>query len=122
MTTTSHAPAQRPPDGLASALQRLACSKDAQAWSVLVHIAGPDVSRIAQCLIADPALAQDAIQETVLLLRDHAGMFQAHDGDREMQARRWIMRVTANASITLLRRTHSQRTRDQRAGASAALA
>lgn len=114
-------PSSAPP-GLASALGRLAQDRDAQAWAALLAHAGADIQRLASRLTGDAALAEDAVQETLLLIRDHAGRFAARGGEADDDARRWILGVAANASLQLLRRQRRQAGRDQRAGREAAQA
>lgn len=121
-------PAPAPPEissaavGLASALGRLAQDRDAQAWASLLTHAGADIQRLASRLTGDAALAEDAVQETLLLIRDHAARFVARGGDANDDARRWILGVATNASLQLLRRQRRQAGRDLRAGLEAAQA
>ncbi len=107
--------------GLAWALSRLALEKDAPAWSLLLAQAGPDIQRVAMRLTGDFALAEDAVQETLMLVRDHAANFAIRSNDADDDARRWILGVAANASLHLVRRHHRQAARDHRAGHAAAL-
>ena len=107
--------------GLAWALSRLALEKDAPAWSLLLAQAGADIQRVALRLTGDFALADDVVQETLVLVRDHAAKFTIRSNDADDDARRWILGVAANASLHLVRRHHRQVARDHRAGHAAAL-
>ena len=102
--------------GLSWALGRLAQDKDTQAWATLLALAGPDILRVAMRLTGDAVLAEDVMQETLLLVRDHASRFAVRSGDADDDARRWILGVTANASLQLLRRHQREISRDRRAG------
>ncbi len=107
-----------PPSGLAAALARLARSRDPHAWEVVVDQAGGAIERLARRVTGDPALAADALQETLLQIRDHADRAPpGHEPDADQRALRWTMRVTTNVCLQLLRRQHRARARDQRAGA-----
>ena len=108
------------PHGLAWALGCLAQHRDGQVWSLLVAQVGPDIQRLALCLIGDFALAEDAVQETLLLVRDHAGRFAVRSGNGDDDARRWILGVAANASRQIMRRHGRQLQRDRDAGRMAA--
>ena len=108
------------PHGLAWALGCLAQHRDGEAWSTLVAQVGPDIQRLAVCLIGDFALAEDAVQETLLLVRDHAGRFAVRSGNGDDDARRWILGVAANASRQIVRRHGRQLQRDRDAGRMAA--
>ena len=108
------------PDGVLWALGRLAHKKDLQAWSLLVAQMGPDVHRLAMRITGDYALAEDIVQETFMLVRDHANRFVVHDGDGDDHARGWIMGVATNASLLIARRHRRQIHRDTRAGLAAA--
>jgi RNA polymerase sigma-70 factor (ECF subfamily) len=107
-----------PPAGLAAALARLARSRDATAWEVVVDQAGGAIGRLARRVTGDPDLAADALQETLLQIRDHAGRAPPeHEPDADQRALRWTLRVATNVCLQLLRRQHRARARDQRAGA-----
>lgn len=122
MTVLSSTGIQDAATGLAWAVGRLAADRDARAWAALLELAGPDILRLALRLTGDSALAEDAVQEALLLVRDHAARFCARSDDADGDARRWILGVTANASLQLLRRHQRQGSRDRRAGAELALA
>ena len=106
---------------LAWALSRLAQQRDVQAWSLLLAQAGADIQRVAMRLTGDFALAEDAVQETLMLVRDHAANFTVRSNDADDDARRWILGVATNVSLHLVRRHHRQMARDHRAGHAAAL-
>ncbi|MBA2480906.1 MAG: sigma-70 family RNA polymerase sigma factor [Planctomycetes bacterium] len=102
--------------GPASALARLSRSRDARAWSDLLESCGADIQSVARRLAGSAALADDAVQETLLQLRDQAGKFATTDADPDEAARRWILRVTANTSLQLLRSRRRAHARDHAAG------
>src|SRR5262249_5902607 len=83
----------------------------------LVAAVAPDVTRICARLATESGLADDAIQETFLQLRDHAGKFRAPSDEPDNAARRWISCVAANVTLKLLRRRRSETMREQRAAA-----
>src|SRR3954469_6403701 len=90
--------------GLAAILARLAAGRDAAAWSALLADVGVDLRRLAGRLVGEAALADDAMQEALLQIRDRAGRFTPAAGvDADQHARRWVMRLTANICISLLR-------------------
>ena len=96
---------------LAWALKHIAQERDTQAWSMLVAQVGPDIQRLATRLIGDFALAEDAVQETFLLIRDHADRFEVRTQDADSDARRWILGVASHASFHLLRHHQRQKLR-----------
>lgn len=98
--------------GLADAFARLGRERDPSAWALVVDLIGSDLRRTALRLTGDHALAADAVQEALLHLRDGAARFRpAHPGDDE-GARRWALRVGANAALMLRRSRQRQRRRE----------
>jgi RNA polymerase sigma factor (sigma-70 family) len=102
--------------GLADALTSLAERRDDKAWALLLDQAGAEIVRLCTRLTGDPSLADDAVQETLLQLRDDAGQFRPRSADSDGDAWRWIMRVATNTGLQLLRKGRRTRERDQRAG------
>ena len=102
--------------GLAHALAALAERRDPVAWALLVERAGPEMASIAQRLAGDVALADDAVQEALIHIRDGADGFVSRSEDPDNDARRWIMRVTANAALQLLRRKRRSANQDRLGG------
>jgi RNA polymerase sigma-70 factor, ECF subfamily len=93
---------------LAEALAGLADRRDPACWEFLLQEAGPKIEVVVCRIAGDPALAQDALQETMLQIRDHAGNFTVQRDDPSGSALRWILRVAANTAIKLMRsRTRS---------------
>jgi RNA polymerase sigma-70 factor, ECF subfamily len=77
---------------------------DLEAFRVLVEHAVPRLDKVARLIVRDPDLAQDAVQESVLLAwRDLRGL---RDPDRWDA---WLNRLTARACVGLARgkRRHS---------------
>jgi RNA polymerase sigma-70 factor, ECF subfamily len=109
--------------GLADALRRLAAGHDGAAWDALLIDVGPALSRLCQRITCDAALAEDALQETLLQLRDCAGKFRADSADCDARARRWIMQVAANSAFHLVRARHrrDRRERQQPSGRPSAI-
>jgi RNA polymerase sigma-70 factor, ECF subfamily len=103
--------------GPASALARLARSRDPEAWADLLAGCGADIQAVARRLAGNAALADDAVQETLLQLRDQAGKFVTSEAAPDDAARRWILRVTANTTLQLLRSRKRALARDRAAGA-----
>jgi RNA polymerase sigma-70 factor (ECF subfamily) len=92
--------------GPADCLRRLAVGADASAWAWLSLNLGEPMRAMAYRLTGDPSLADDAVQEAILAMRRHAGAFAARaiQGDPpDDQARRWILRVAANAARVVRR-------------------
>jgi RNA polymerase sigma-70 factor, ECF subfamily len=90
--------------GLAQAIETLARGPDPQAWAFVLEIAGTSMERLALRLTGDAALAQDSVQEALLLIRDHAESFHKPPDDADRAARNWILRITVNAALELRRR------------------
>jgi RNA polymerase sigma factor (sigma-70 family) len=108
-------------DGAAGALARLATCRDHEAWLWLIDTLGPDIRRVTGRLSDDATTADDAAQETLLIIRERSDSFSPR-GNREVDARRWIMRVAANTALELRRKRQRAQRRDARAGALAASA
>jgi RNA polymerase sigma-70 factor (ECF subfamily) len=105
-------PAAASGTGLAEALQRIARERDPRAWSVVVDRLGPDLRRVARALTGDDALADDAVQNALLQVRDDACQFAPRGDDVDGDARRWIMRVGSNSALQALRRRRRAERRD----------
>ena len=108
----------KPVDRASSAdcLRRLAASRDPEAWAQLLQTHGADILAVTRSVLRDPVLAEDAVQETLLLVRDHAPQFRVAsriDADAETQARTWIMRIACNAALQILRARRRAQRRDE---------
>ena len=100
-----------PHHALDAALTRLAIARDPDAWARIVAQAGPELHRLALRLTGDAALADDAVQDALIQVRDGAGRYRArHDPDRDAWG--WIMRVGINAALMRVRRRAVQRRRE----------
>jgi RNA polymerase sigma-70 factor (ECF subfamily) len=108
---------------LADALERLAAARDNQAWSYVIHHAGADIERVAARVAGESDLATDAVQETLLQIRDYAGSFRrgADEVDPDAAARRWIVRVAVNTTCKLIRTRVRLRARHRQAAEAAAM-
>ena len=102
--------------GLARSLAILAEGRDNTAWGCLIAGVGNDLWRLSLHLSGDRNLAEDAMQETLLQLRDLAGRFKPHSENPDQDARRWILGVAANTCLHLMRRRGREQGRDVRAG------
>jgi RNA polymerase sigma-70 factor (ECF subfamily) len=107
--------AMRPgePVGTVEALTRLAQGADAPAWAWLVENHGARMRAAAQAVTGDPALADDAVQEALLLVRRHAGRFR----DRgEAAAAGWVARAACLCALHLSRERRRRAERERRHG------
>jgi len=111
--TTSTAPLHQI-SGPAEALRRLAASRDSDAWAWLCAELGPQLRRMTGRLSVDAPSADDALQETLLTVRDHAAQFRPRL-DPDADARHWLLRVAANAALGLARRQRRAEARATRA-------
>lgn len=120
MTTALHpetSPATRPEDMLtAESLRRLAASRDAVAWGVLLERHGPELLLVCRRILRDESLAEDAVQETLLKLRDRAGQFRGAGPDPERAARDWVRRTACTTALQLLRTRARERRRGMEHG------
>jgi len=103
------------PLGLAAVLGRLAHGRDESAWQTLLAQIGPDLLRMARRLSGNAALADDVVQEALLQIRDHAGRFSPRTDDPDADARRWLLRLTANTALHLVRGSRRSADRHRRA-------
>jgi RNA polymerase sigma-70 factor, ECF subfamily len=112
---STHAPSHSVAN-LADALALLAQGRDAVAWAFVCEHAGEKITRLCLRLTGERSLSDDAVQETLLQIRDDAGQFQPRSANPNADAWGWIMRIATNTSLQLLRRRDRARRRDQRAG------
>jgi RNA polymerase sigma factor (sigma-70 family) len=105
------------PERTSYALASIAHGRDTAAWALVVERHGAMVAAICQRICGPGALADDACQETWLLLPRVAGQFRALDCEVEDEAlaAAWIRRIAANVALTLLRRQRRANARDGRA-------
>jgi RNA polymerase sigma factor (sigma-70 family) len=89
--------------GLAAAVRELAYARSEQAWERVLHAVGGDLLRVTRGILDDPALAEDAVQETLLQVRDHAGKFKPLPSDEDGSARKWIVRIAVNTALQMQR-------------------
>lgn len=107
--------------GPAACLTALAAGRDPVAWAGLLAGLG---ERIRRCCArhAGPVLADDAVQETLLHLRDDAGSFRVPPGgDPDTAARSWVLAVAAHSALQVLRRERRLQHREHLVAAEAAL-
>jgi len=98
---------------LAESLERLALDRDPAAWGSVLALVGPMVSALAWRITGDPILAEDAVQETLLMVRDCAGRFRPRGQDPDADARSWLLCLAAYVSMNLARSQRRARTRRQ---------
>ncbi|MBE7462154.1 MAG: sigma-70 family RNA polymerase sigma factor [Planctomycetes bacterium] len=103
--------------GTAEALRRLAQRRDPEAWTVLVERHGGEIFAVARQILRDEGLAEDATQEALLLVRDHAGQFKPPEAEADTAARGWLLKLACNAALQMLRSRKRAQARDERAGA-----
>lgn len=120
MTTALHSetsPATQP-GGMPAAeiLRRLAISRDAAAWGALLEQHGPELLRACRRILRDESLAEDAVQETLLKLRDRAGQFRGTGPDPERAACDWLRRTACTTALQLLRTRARERRRGMEHG------
>jgi RNA polymerase sigma-70 factor (ECF subfamily) len=91
-------------DTLADSLACLAEGRDVEAaWSRVQRLAGGHIARVAGSIARDPALTDDAVQEALIALRRGAATFRPPAAGADEAARRWVVAVTANSALRLLR-------------------
>ncbi|MBI3828733.1 MAG: sigma-70 family RNA polymerase sigma factor [Planctomycetes bacterium] len=96
----------------ATALRRLAETRDAEAWGALLEQHGPAIQRVCRRVLRDPALAEDACQETLLQVRALAGTFSPKSSDPEASASAWVLQVACHAALHILRKNRRDLRRD----------
>lgn len=97
------------------ALARLARDADPEAWAAILAGAGEDLRRLSARLAGCGHLADDAVQEAMLQIRDHAGRFVPDPADPEGSARRWLLGIAAHAALSLRRSDVRRRGRERQA-------
>lgn len=110
-----------PTTGLAEALARLARNRDPDAWAVILDVAGGDCWRCCLAVCGQASLAEDAFQDALLQIRDHADQFRIQGADTDGDARRWVKRVATTMALQTCRARGRARHRDRRAGAERAM-
>ena len=99
----------------AELLTELARNPDGPAWSALLARLGQDV-RQAAARAAGADLADDAVQEAAMQVRQSAGRFTCPPGaDPDRCARAWVRSVAVHAALELYRQRTRHAIRAQRA-------
>lgn len=109
--TMEYAPAVAQ-DVVGEALQAIGAERDELAWERLLASCGRPMYRVAYGVLGDHQLAEDAVQQALLAIRDSAASF--HSAGREEAARAWVYRVTAHCAMNLGRHHHAQIRRERR--------
>ncbi|MFH0939394.1 MAG: sigma-70 family RNA polymerase sigma factor [Planctomycetota bacterium] len=94
------------------ALRRLGQTHDAQAWVTLLETHGRGIFATCRNILGETALAEDASQETLLQIREHAVRFKVSEDNPEASARGWIMRIAYNTALQMLRSRQSAQRRE----------
>lgn len=93
----------------AQLIQRIARGEES-AWDQLVGTMATELFRQDWRVCGDPHLADDAVQETLLQVRDHAGRFTARGADPDRSAHAWLIKLCINAAL-MQRRVQIRRQR-----------
>ena len=105
--------------GPAACLAALAGQRDPVAWGDLLADLGACIQRCCT-RNAGASLAEDAVQETLLHLRDDAARFKVPPGcDPDTAARAWVLAVATNSAHQVLRRERRIQQREVRFAAAA---
>lgn len=105
--------------GPAEALRRLADHREEDTWEWLLQEMGPSLQRVIRRLSLDGPSAEDAFQECLLQVRDHAGQFVPRE-DPDSDARAWLLRVAALTALQWSRAQQRRRRHEQAAPAGTA--
>lgn len=97
-------------------LHNLAKGQDEAAWAQLIARHGPAMYRTCLAVLNDRALAEDAVQEAFLVVRDHAARFTASEQAPQARAAAWLQRVACTAALQLARGRRRQQHREKIAG------
>ncbi len=99
----------------AHALQRLAQDNAQSAWAYLIKTHGSDIYRVCRKIVGEQHLADDACQETFLIVRQRAATFRGSEDFPEATARAWILKIASRVSLIILRDRNNVRRRELRA-------
>ncbi len=97
---SSRAPFAAMPKNMADLLQKVATSRDIDAFRKLFEAYGPRVKAYMMRQGADAAVAEDLAQETLLMVWRKAGLYS----DEKGSATTWIFTIARNLRIDRLRR------------------
>lgn len=102
------------PSGPATALARLAQGRDPEAWASLLALCGEVIRRCCARILNGGPGVDDAVQETLLHLRDDAAQFRAPTGeDADRAAWAWIRAVAVHTALQFLRSERRMRQRQE---------
>lgn len=95
-------------------LARIAADpNDEAAWVDVLDLFQERWLRSAYAILGSPDLADDALQNALLCLRDHAADFQAPRQKAAAAACAWMQRIVTNSALQLLRSRVRQHKRDR---------
>lgn len=98
-------PTEDPTDD-ASLIERIA-NGDRSALAALARRHGPAILRHAARMTRDEASAEDALQDTLLAVLEHASTFRARDDEgRSRPVRGWLFTIARHAILRRARRGH----------------
>ncbi len=89
--------------GLADALIGLAQGRDSEAWSYIVEHHSGILFQTAYGVLGDAQLTEDAVQNTLLSIRDHASQFSVRSNAANKQAFAWMKRIALTQALQLYR-------------------
>ena len=93
-------------------LARISVQADQESWEHIVERYHQVMFWTAKVILGVDSDAEDVVQDSLLLIRQNARRFVLRPGDdREEQARRWLLRITANCAISWRRREQVRRAR-----------
>jgi RNA polymerase sigma-70 factor (ECF subfamily) len=94
-------------------LEQLAAG-EAAAWTELLERFGAQILNVSRRILNDEALAEDAVQESLLLIRDNASRFRPEGAGAEVEAAagRWIVRIACTTSLQMLRKSRQTAKRE----------
>ena len=101
------------PSPSAAALQQLGTERDPEAWAYLVEHHCDAMYQTCLAVLRDHHLAEDALHEAFLCIRDGARHFKANGQHAEAMAKAWLRRVATTSALQIGRRRSSQQRREQ---------
>ena len=116
MTHTSPMPPLSATSSLAQAVADLGAGASPGAWALIAEQCSRRMGLLALRLTGRGDLADDVVQEALLLIRAHARSFSPRSADADGDAMAWILRVTTTTALQLLRAQRRLALREAYAG------
>ena len=82
-------------------------------WQALLDQHGHSMLRVAMAILHDRALAEDAVQEALVIIAEQAAHYKSMGDDPERAARAWILTITARRARNLQRGEWRRRRRER---------